>query len=152
MTMPAIRGAKREDVAAIVALLAADSLGAQREVPSDPLQPAYLAAFDAIAADPNNGLWVAVADGVVIGCYQLTFLPGLSRLGSWRAQIEGVRVAASARGNGIGELMVRHAIALAQERGCKLMQFTTDKRRTDAHRFYERLGFGATHEGMKLAL
>ncbi|MEM6848040.1 MAG: GNAT family N-acetyltransferase [Pseudomonadota bacterium] len=152
MTMPAMREAEREDVAAIVALLAADALGSQREVPTDPLQPAYLAAFDAIAADPNNGLWVAVSDGTIIGCYQLTFLPGFSRLGSWRAQIEGVRVAASARGKGVGELMVRHAIALAKGRGCKLMQLTTDKRRIDAHRFYGRLGFGATHEGMKLTL
>lgn len=148
----AMREAVADDVPAIVALLADDMLGSQRDDPSLPLNEAYYAAFDAIAADANNAIWLAERDGLVVGCFQLTFLPGLSRKGQWRAQIEAVRVAASVRGQGYGDQMMRHAIALAKARGCKLMQLTTNKSRADAHRFYARLGFVASHEGMKLAL
>ena len=88
----------------------------------------------------------------MIGCLQLTFIPGLSRAGMWRGQIEAVRVAAAQRGRGVGRAMLRWAIEQCRARGCGLVQLTTDKRRADAHRFYESLGFGASHEGMKLAL
>lgn len=152
MAIPIIRRATRQDVPAIVALLADDVLGAQREDASDPLPQSYYDAFDAVEANPDNAIWIAHAGGAVVGCFQLTFLPGLSRKGAWRAQLEAVRVAASARGERLGERMLRFAMDLAAERGCAMMQLTTDKSRRDAHRFYERLGFEATHEGMKLTL
>lgn len=147
-----IRRATAEDLPAIVALLADDALGAKREDPSIPLDPRYLAAFEAIDRDPDQLLVVVDRAGTVTGCMQLTFLPGLSRRGAWRGQIEGVRVAASERGGGVGAMMMDWAIRRCRERGCDMVQLTTDKSRTDAHRFYERLGFHASHEGMKLAL
>jgi ribosomal protein S18 acetylase RimI-like enzyme len=147
-----IRRAERGDLQAIVALLADDVLGAKRERNEDPLPQAYERAFDAVAADPNHELLVAEREGRVVGTLQLTFLPGLSRQGMWRAQIEGVRVSSGERGRGVGEQLVRHAIARARDRGCGLVQLTSDKSRVDAVRFYERLGFRASHEGMKLAL
>lgn len=145
-----IRRAGAEDLPAIVALLADDALGATREDPSIPLNPRYLQAFEAIDRDSNQLLAVVERAGAVTGCMQLSFLPGLSRLGAWRGQIEGVRVAASERGSGVGAAMMDWAIQRCRERGCEIVQLTTDKSRTDAHRFYERLGFRATHEGMKL--
>ncbi|MFZ1428613.1 MAG: GNAT family N-acetyltransferase [Geminicoccaceae bacterium] len=145
-----IRDAGAADVPAIVAMLADDMLGRDREVAI--VDPAYLAAFAAIEADPNNRLLVAVQGSELVGCFQLTLIPGLGRGGAWRAQIESVRVAAAMRGHGIGAAMMRWAIEQARERGCVLVQLTTDKRRGDAHRFYRRLGFEASHEGMKLAL
>jgi len=147
-----IRRATRGDVARIVEMLADDPLGATREQVSDPLPPAYWDAFAAIEADPNQYLAVAVLDCAVIGVLQLTFVPGLTRLGMWRAIVEGVRVDRTRRSLRIGETLLRWAIEEARQRGCGLMQLTTDKQRTDAHRFYERLGFVASHEGMKLAL
>ena len=147
-----IRRATRDDVPAIVALLADDMLGAKRERNETPLPRAYYQAFDAIAADPNHELLVAQLEGRILGTLQLAFLPGLSRQGSWRAQIEAVRVAANARGHGVGEELVRYAVERAREKGCKLVQLTSDKQRRDALRFYERLGFVPSHEGMKLAL
>jgi ribosomal protein S18 acetylase RimI-like enzyme len=136
----------------IVTLLADDPLGSAREHLADPLPACYATAFAAIDTDPNHRLLVCEDDGSLLGCLQLSFLPGLSHRGAWRAQIEGVRVAAAARGRKIGEAMMRHAIDLARKRGCRIVQLTTDKTRRDAHRFYERLGFVATHEGMKLGL
>jgi GNAT superfamily N-acetyltransferase len=110
-------------------------------------------AFDAITADPAHLLVVAVdSGGRIIGTMQLSFIPGLARRGDWRAQIEAVRVHEAARNRGIGARMIGWAVEEARDRGCALVQLTTDKRRTDAHRFYERLGFVASHEGMKLAL
>jgi ribosomal protein S18 acetylase RimI-like enzyme len=147
-----IRRATGEDLPAIVAMLADDALGATREDPSIPLDPRYLRTFEAIDRDPNQLLAVVDRAGTVTGCMQLTFLPGLSRMGAWRGQIEGVRVAASERGSGVGAVMMDWAIQRCRERGCGMVQLTTDKSRTDAHRFYERLGFRATHEGMKLIL
>jgi GNAT superfamily N-acetyltransferase len=144
-----LRRATEADLPAIVALLADDVLGAAREAPGD---PAYAAAFAAIEADPNQMLAVAEEAGRVLGCLQLTFIPGLSRRGMWRGQIEGVRVAAGQRGTGLGRRMFEWAIAQCRARGCGLVQLTTDKARPDAHRFYESLGFVASHEGMKLAL
>lgn len=152
VTSVRFRRAQAEDVAAIVALLVDDPLGKSREELSGPLHPAYLAAFAAIDGDPNQLLAVADRDGEVIGCLQLSFIPGLSRGGMWRGQIEAVRVAASARGSGVGRTMLEWAITQCRQRGCGLVQLTTDKRRADAHRFYAGLGFEATHEGMKLVL
>jgi GNAT superfamily N-acetyltransferase len=147
-----MRRATVNDLPRIVQLLADDTLGATRERYESPLPSAYPDAFAAIAADPNQFLLVADAGGTVVGVLQITFVPGLTRLGSWRAMIEGVRVDGSQRGAGIGQQMVAWAIEEARRRGCRLMQLTTDKRRPDAHRFYERLGFVASHEGMKLTL
>ncbi|NKE63086.1 GNAT family N-acetyltransferase [Lentzea sp. PSKA42] len=131
-------------------MLADDPLGATRERPGD---PAYLKAFEVIDADPHQYLAVAVDDsGEVVGTLQLTFTSGLSRLGMTRATIEAVRVRADQRGSGLGEHLMRWAIDEARARGCGLMQLTTDASRTDAHRFYERLGFTASHVGMKLSL
>lgn len=144
-----IRTARADDVPAIAALLADDPLGATRERPGD---PRYAAAFAAIAADPNQVLAVAEADGAVVGTLQLTFTPGLSRLGALRATIEGVRVRADQRGSGLGQRMVEWAVERARERSAALVQLTTDRSRPDAHRFYERLGFTPSHVGMKLDL
>jgi GNAT superfamily N-acetyltransferase len=146
------RPARAEDLPAIVALLAEDVLGATREAPGPTLDPAYSAAFEAIAADPNQLLAVAELAGEVVGTLQLSFIPGLARRGALRGQIEAVRVAARHRGAGLGEAMLGWAIAACRARGCALVQLTSDKARSDAHRFYERLGFRATHEGYKLAL
>lgn len=146
------RLAAKRDLPAIVALLADDMLGARRERYATPLPDVYYRAFEAIEADANHELLVAELDGDIVGTLQLSFLPGLSRQGMWRAQIEGVRMAAKQRGQGSGAQFIRFAIARAAERGCGLVQLTTDKQRVDAVRFYERLGFVASHEGMKLQL
>jgi GNAT superfamily N-acetyltransferase len=148
-----LRPARRNDVPALVALIAADQLGATRDgVRDDADLAAYLAAFDAIDSDPAHVLAVAEAAGQIVGTLQLSFLPGLARRGALRAQIEAVRVAAGSRGSGLGAAMMAWAIDEARRRGCVLVQLTTDKSRSDAHRFYQRLGFVASHEGMKLAL
>ncbi len=147
-----IRDADRSDVPAIVALLADDVLGAGRERAGGDDLAAYYAAFDDVAADPNNTLIVAAIDGLVVGCLQLTIIPGLSISATRRGQIEGVRVAADRRGSGLGERMIRHAVDIAEQRGCGLVQLTSNKVRKDAIRFYERLGFQATHEGFKMPL
>jgi GNAT superfamily N-acetyltransferase len=144
-----IRRATAADVDPIVAMLADDPLGAQREKPGD---PAYLSAFEVIDADPHQYLAVADTDGEVVGTLQLTFTSGLSRLGMSRATVEAVRVRSDQRGNGLGEQLIRWAIDEARARGCGLVQLTTDASRVDAHRFYERLGFTASHVGMKLSL
>jgi GNAT superfamily N-acetyltransferase len=146
------RRAVEADVERIVAMLADDPLGAAREDLSPTSLPRYVAAFRAVDADPNQFLAVAEVAGTVVGCLQLSFLPGLSRQGAWRGQIESVRVAASHRGQGLGERMILWAIECCRERGCTMVQLTSDKSRLDAHRFYERLGFHGTHLGMKLTL
>jgi len=147
-----IRTARRDDVPAIVHLLADDTFGASREQPTDPLPQAYWDAFDAISIQGGNELLVAEANGEVVGCLQLTVIPGLSRVGALRAQIEGVRVSSRHRGQRIGEALVDAATERAKTLGCVLVQLTTDRRRVDAHRFYERLGFESTHIGMKRAI
>lgn len=148
-----LRAARPEDIPAIVALIAADQLGATRDgVRYEADLAAYLGAFEAIDADPAHILVVAESGGELVGTMQLSFLPGLARRGSLRAQIEAVRVADSTRGSGLGGAMMAWAIDEARRRGCALVQLTSDKSRTDAHRFYQRLGFVASHEGMKLAL
>ena len=148
--MVIFRDARRADLPAIVALLADDVLGAERE--SAAVDEAYLLAFDQIAADTGSRLIVAEEDGEVAGTLQLNLLPGLSRHGMLRAQIEGVRVAAGQRGRGLGKSLIDWAIGQAREHGCGLVQLTSDKRRPDAIRFYESLGFAASHEGLKLPL
>ncbi|SMD21051.1 Ribosomal protein S18 acetylase RimI [Kibdelosporangium aridum] len=144
-----IRRAEAADVPTIVAMIANDQLGASRESPGD---PRYLAAFEEISADPNQFLAVLEVDGVVAGTLQLTFTPGLSRLGMKRATIEAVRIHPDHRGSGLGQRFIEWAVDEARSRGCGLVQLTTDASRADAHRFYERLGFQASHIGMKLRL
>jgi GNAT superfamily N-acetyltransferase len=146
------RRATRADVDAIVRMLADDPLGAKRETYTVPLPDTYYRAFDAIDHDPNNELVVVESAGRVIGVLQLTFIPYLTYRGGWRALIEGVRIAVEARNSGIGARMFEWAIARARERGCHLLQLTSDKSRPDAIRFYEKLGFVATHEGFKMHL
>ncbi len=146
------RPAARADLSVMVALIAADQLGATREDAREPLAPCYVDAFEALISDPNQILAVADDAGVVIGTLQLTFIPGLSRKGSWRGQIEAVRVAESHRGKGVGARFFEWAIDQCRGRGCSLVQLTTDRSRPDAHRFYERLGFEASHVGYKLKL
>ncbi len=147
-----IRRAEEQDLAAIVGLLADDDLGRTRERVEDPVPASYLAAFAAIDGDPRHELVVVEQDGAVVATAQLSFLPSLSHQGAERAQVEAVRVAADRRGSGIGRALLGWLIARAEERGCGQVQLTTDKRRSDARRFYESLGFAATHEGMKLRL
>ena|SRR5689334_15139413 len=146
------RTATAADLPAIIAMIADDQLGKARDDASLPLDQRYLEAFAAIERDPNQRLVVTEEHGVVIGCMQITFIPGVSRRGAWRGQIESVRVARARRGGGIGTAMFEWAIAECHRRGCSLVQLFTDKSRSDAHRFYERLGFKASHEGMKLSL
>jgi N-acetylglutamate synthase-like GNAT family acetyltransferase len=147
----ALREARRDDIRRIVEMLADDELARSREDLSGDMT-AYHAAFDAIVVDPNNTLYVWDENGAVMGCLQLTFLPGISYQGSWIAQVEGVRVDSSLRGTGVGEKMMEAVIAKSRERGCKQLQLTTNKRRTNAQRFYSRLGFVGSHEGMKFTL
>jgi len=148
-----VRRAEARDVPAIVDLLAADQLGATRDGVRTPADlAAYQQAFAAIDGDSAHLLVVAEADAEIIATFQLSFLPGLARRGALRAQIEAVRVREDHRGRGLGETMMAWAIDEARRQGCALVQLTSDKSRPAAHRFYERLGFVASHEGMKLAL
>ncbi|MGW3291681.1 N-acetyltransferase family protein [Streptomyces sp. NPDC001002] len=145
-----IRPATADDVPVIVAMLADDPLGAQRESPDDPAP--YLAAWERLAADPNQHLVVAVREDRVVGTLQLTVIPGLSRRGATRSIIEGVRIHADERGSGLGTQLIEWAVDESRRRNCQLVQLTSDVTRTDAHRFYERLGFTASHVGFKLQL
>jgi ribosomal protein S18 acetylase RimI-like enzyme len=146
-----IRRARRDDVGAIVGMLADDPLGSARERVEDPLPPGYFRAFEAVDRDPNIQLVVAQdSDGIVVGCLQLCILPGLSSQGASRALIEDVRVATHCRSRGIGEQMVQWAVAESRSRDCKLVELLTHHTRVDAQRFYERLGFARSHVGMTL--
>ncbi|WP_055621030.1 GNAT family N-acetyltransferase [Streptomyces sp. JHA19] len=145
-----IRPAVAEDVPAIVGMLADDPLGAQRESPDD-LTP-YLAALERLQGDPHQHVVVAVREGRVVGTLQLTIVPGLSRRGATRSIIEGVRIHADERGSGLGTRLIEWAVDESRRQKCHLVQLTSDKTRTDAHRFYERLGFTASHTGFKLQL
>jgi GNAT superfamily N-acetyltransferase len=146
------RRARADDLVVIVRLLADDPIGRMRESSAAELDERYAEAFAAIKQDPNQLLAVAERDGRVVGVLQLSFIPGLTRRGMWRGQIEGVRVAAAERGEGIGRALIEWAVAESRKRGCGLVQLTSDKRRSGAHAFYEALGFQATHEGYKLPL
>ena len=146
-----IRRARRDDVDAIVGMLADDPLGSARERLEDPLPPSYFRAFEALEADPNIHLMVAQdGEGAVVGCLQLCILPGLSSQGASRGLIEDVRVATHCRSRGIGEQLVQWAVAEARARGCKLIELLTHNSRVDAQRFYKRLGFAPSHVGMTL--
>ncbi|MEQ1523867.1 MAG: GNAT family N-acetyltransferase [Aestuariivirga sp.] len=142
-----MRRASREDVGAILALLADDDLHKLEEAS---VTPSHLAIFDKIDADGNQLFAVAQLAGETVGCLQLTFIPGLSRNGMERCQIEGVRIARHLRGKSLGKQMLRWAIATCRDRGCGLVQLLMDKKRLDAHRFYESLGFTANHQGFRL--
>ena len=147
------RAAREDDLPAIVALLADDGIGQGREDPSLPLAAPYVDAFKAVEQDDNQLLAVAVdANDAVLGTLQISFVPGVSRMGAWRGQIEAVRIAEAQRGSGLGQQMFEWAIAQCRVRGCSLVQLTADTARKDAHRFYERLGFVASHVGYKLQL
>jgi len=146
------RDATEDDLPALVAMLAEDELGAAREDASAPLNARYRAALRAINADPNNALTLVEENGKPVGMLQLTYIPYLTHTGSWRCLIEGVRIHRDCRGRGLGSEFIRWAIARARERGCSIVQLTSDKRRPDALRFYESLGFTASHEGFKLRL
>lgn len=146
------RIATAADLPAIVRLLADDHLGAARERYSDPLPESYGQAFEAIQRIGSEVILALDDEGLIIGCLQLMILPGLGQQGKWRAQIEAVRIASHLRGQGLGSQLIRHAIDRAREKGCKLVQLTSDNSRQGAHRLYERLGFKASHVGMKLAL
>ncbi|MGK3204723.1 N-acetyltransferase family protein [Amycolatopsis sp. MEPSY49] len=150
MTDYSIRRARRDDIGAIVRMLAEDQLGATRDDPDD-LEP-YQRAFADIDADPNQFLAVVTFDDEPVGTLQLTIIPGLARRGALRGQIEAVRIHADHRGSGLGADLVRWAIDESRRRGCALVQLTSDIARTDAHRFYERLGFAPSHTGFKLKL
>ncbi|MFH7593886.1 GNAT family N-acetyltransferase [Streptomyces racemochromogenes] len=145
-----IRPATEADLPAIVALLADDPLGATRESPDD-LAP-YAAALRRLTDDPHQHVVVAVRGERVVGTLQLTIVPGLSRRGATRSIIEGVRVHTDERGSGLGTRFIEWAVDRSREEGCRLVQLTSDVTRTDAHRFYERLGFTPSHVGFKLQL
>jgi GNAT superfamily N-acetyltransferase len=145
-----LRDATAADLPAILAMLAQDTIPPARE--ADPSDPRYLAAFETIDADPNQRLIAAELDGRVVGTMQLSFLPGLSFIGSWRGLIEAVRIAADLRGQRLGEQMILWAVEQCRARDCKLVQLTSSATRTAAHRFYARLGFVQSHVGMKLHL
>ncbi|WP_155758841.1 GNAT family N-acetyltransferase [Bacillus safensis] len=146
------REAVQEDLDKIVFMLSDDKLGQKRECYTSPLLESYIKAFRSIDADPNIELIVACDQEEAIGVLQLTMTPFLTHQGGWRASIEGVRTASTHRGKGVGSLLIKWAIQRASDRGCHMIQLTTDKQRPEARHFYEKLGFEATHEGMKLHL
>ncbi|MGU3576515.1 GNAT family N-acetyltransferase [Brucellaceae bacterium C25G] len=146
------RRALLEDVPTIIHLLAEDPLGSEREDVSSPHPRCYKDAFNSINSDPNQLLIVLVENEKIIGTFQLSFIPGLSRKGSWRAQVEAVRIAQSHRGKGIGRFAFEWIIKFSRDKRCNLLQLTTDKSRADAHRFYNDLGFVPSHIGYKKIL
>ncbi|CAH0294941.1 Aminoalkylphosphonate N-acetyltransferase [Peribacillus sp. Bi96] len=150
--MITFRNATVKDLSEIVQMLADDVLGRDRERYENPLPKSYLKAFEAIDSDQNNELIVACRGEEIVGVQQITFTPYLTHQGGWRATVEGVRTASSERGKGIGSKLIQFAIERAKKRGCHIIQLTTDKKREESLRFYEHLGFTATHEGLKMKL
>lgn len=146
------RRARREDLNSIITLIAEDGLGRGREVLNQEPASEYVSAFNEMARDPNQLMAVIESDDQVIGYMQITFIPGLSRKGAWRGQLESVRVASHLRGRGIGEKFFLWAIEQCRGRGCSLVQLTTDKQRKEALRFYSKLGFEESHRGMKMQI
>lgn len=144
--------AKKEDLEILVSMLADDDLGASREDITTPLQVDYINAFEAIDKDANNELVVAIYEQKIVGMLQLTYIPYLTHKGSWRCLVEGVRVANRYRGKGFGAKMFAWAIERAKEKKCSMIQLTSNKHRTQALKFYESLGFEASHEGFKLQI
>lgn len=147
-----IRAAARADIAAIAAMFAADQLGGHGDSADPADLPAYLAAFDQISASPNDQLYVAVLNGEVVGTFQTTLITSLTGRGSSSLTIEAVYTRGDMRGRGIGEAMITHAIDVAKEAGARLVQLMSNASRTDAHRFYVRLGFTQSHLGFKMKL
>jgi N-acetylglutamate synthase-like GNAT family acetyltransferase len=147
-----VRKATISDLPTVISLLSDDQLGSTREEIKHPLPLFYRQAFERIKKETGNDFYVALIGGDIVGCMQLTFISGLSRKGMTRLQIESVRVASELRSKSIGRQMMKYAIELAKSSGCGLVQLTTDQTRKDAHRFYEKLGFTASHVGMKLDL
>ncbi|HEY8565403.1 MAG TPA: GNAT family N-acetyltransferase [Beijerinckiaceae bacterium] len=152
MSAATIREARAEDIEAVARLFAEDSLGGHGDRWDESTRPAYEAAFAAIAASPQNHLFVLEEAGAVVGTFQVTFLPGFSGRGALRAKLEGVQVRGDRRSRGYGALMIAHAEAVARAGGAASLALTSNKARTDAHRFYERLGYARTHEGFKKTL
>jgi len=152
MTLFKFRKAKQDDLRDIISLLADDELGRKREESAEGIASTYQKAFDQIDADPNQFLMVVEESGVIIGTCHLTFMPSLTFQGGLRMNIEAVRIASSCRGQGAGKWMINQAIDMGRKKGCKIIQLTTNKKRLDAKKFYETLGFQATHEGMKMYL
>ncbi len=146
------RAATEADLPFLDGLIEEDEVAAARDPATPEMAEDQRLALQAVSADPFHTLYVVECAGVAVGSFQLSFIPGVSRRGAWRGQIESVRVAASARGLGIGEEMMRWAVARCEERGCGIVQLTSDNSRTAAHRFYERLGFAPSHTGFKLKL
>lgn len=146
------RNTSKDDLPSLINMLSDDFLGANREDNSHPINPAYLEAFNAINSDPNNELIVVEHSSELIGMLQLTFIPYLTHTGSWRCLIEGVRVNTQHRGQGIGTKIFEWAMIRAQQRNCAMIQLTSNKQRPEAIKFYERLGFVASHEGFKYEL
>ncbi|HEV2605097.1 MAG TPA: GNAT family N-acetyltransferase [Microvirga sp.] len=147
-----IREAQAEDLEAIIRLHEEDSLGSHGDAWLPETKPAYEAAFAAIAASPDNTLYVAENEGRVVGTFQLTLIPNLTGRGATRVKVESVKVSAALRSQGIGARMMAFAEEAARAGGARTMELTSHKRRTDAHRFYERLGFSKSHEGFKKSL
>jgi GNAT superfamily N-acetyltransferase len=146
------RAPRREDVRTMIELTLGGAVMSLTDDPADWESAEYQNAFAAIEADPNNQIVLGEIDGEVVATMQVTFIPGIMRRGMTRALLENIHVRQSQRGKGIGSAMIRHAIDLAREHGCGLVQLTSNKQRTEAHRFYGRLGFEPTHEGFKLYL
>lgn len=149
---PIFRAARTQDLPSIIDLLADDMLGRARNPAYIDAASDYDLAFRQMVGNPDNTVIVATDAERIVGCYQITFIRGLSHRGALRAQVESVRIASSSRGAGIGSAMMRDAIERARDRGANILQLTTDVRRPQTRRFYERLGFIASHTGMKLAL
>ena len=152
MTAPIYRDATLADLPIVIAMLAEEQIGGRADNPAEPLDPVYLAAFDAIERDPNQRLIVAELDGRVVGTMLLSRLPGLLNHGAWRGQIEAVRIASDKRSLGLGAAMIGWAVEYFRERGCYMAQLTSNNDRLAAHRFYERLGWKKSHSGFKLTL
>ena len=152
MTALCFREALQEDLSTLVEMLSDDVLGSSREDMNRPLNQRYQEAFQAILTDANNELIVVYKHDEIIGMLQLTFIPYLTHIGSWRCLVEGVRIHANHRGKGLGSEFLRWAIERAKQRKCRMIQLTSDKQRHEAIQFYENLGFKATHEGFKMPL
>jgi len=150
--MPAYRQALAADLPFIIALIVEDSVVDSGDAVAAALDASYRDALAAIDADPNQEMWIVEHEGEPVGCFQLSYLPGLMRRGMWRGQIEVVHVLEARRNLGLGSQMMQWAVERCRQRGCGMVQLTSNKRRLDAHRFYERLGFLKSHEGFKLYL
>jgi len=152
MSAPTYRDATAADLPAIIAMLAEEQIGGRKDDPAEPLDPVYLAAFEAIDGDPRQRLIVAELDGAIVGTMQLSFLPGVAFRGAWRGQIEAVRIAGSLRGSGLGTQMIEWAVARCRDRGCRMVQLMSKQDRLGAHRFYEKMGWGKSHFGFKIKI